>query len=578
MFELTPLNFTRNGFQFISTQKYIDKKGIFCETKKPQPASIKKSPSDLFEKTLFNKSEELKKLKNDEIKRFRFERMGFKRPDLSNRNNCDLLINIEKKQMFERSPDTEKKPLLRSSLKQNSPFKTFYVKKSSTKVLQIETSPTLKHEKQLSNTLPRQFNTYDTWKISQNIPVQKKVFIISGTYPDIRRSLQQRGWVENTDAESIYFDLKWARNARVPSNLFDWQLLNHFPRNFELSIKWQLYENIKLTNKVTKSNYLTFMPRSFRLDSKGSEDFSDCFKAIYAISLLRGFLENPAKFLPEHIIIANLICKRWTAEVEKQNDLTEKYSNLVMNVEWKILTAKDSAEAKLMFQRIMLSYNPDLYTTVKQNLNRLEEADPQFFINGKKNIWIVKAGRKSRGRDIALFSDLNRLKTYTINSNSWVVQKYIENPLIICNKKFDIRQWVLISNSDPLTIWIYKKCYLRFSIEDYNDENINNLFIHLTNNSISKKSNKFYNSAIKGCMWSVEQFQEFLCEEKGSDLWTSQIFPMIKKIVKYSLLAVGNLGRKNSFEILGYDFMIDEQMKPWLLEVNSSPAMDYSTV
>ena len=579
MFELTPLNFTRNGFQFLSTQKYIEKKKAkYPDPKKPYPPTLSKYPSDLFEKTLFNKSEELKKLKNDEIKRFRFEKMGFKRPDPSSRKNCDLFINIEKKQMFERSPETEKKPLFRSSLKQNSPFKTFYMEKTSNQILQIEASQSMNREKPLISTAPRQFNTYDTWKTSQGIQQHKKVFIISGTYPDIRRALIQRGWVENTDTESIYFDLKWARNARVPSTIFDWQLLNHFPRNFELSTKWQLYENIKLANKVTKSNYLTFIPRSFRLDSKGSEDFVECFKAIYAVSLLQGFLDNPAKYLVEHVIIANLICKRWISEAEKQNGFSEKYSSLVMNVEWKILTAKDPAEVKMMFQRIMLSYMPDLLTSVKASLSRLEDVDPQFYINGKKNIWIVKAGRKSRGRDIALFSDLNKLKNYTINSNSWVVQKYIENPLIICNKKFDIRQWVLISNSDPLTIWIYKKCYLRFGIEDYSDDNISNLFIHLTNNTISKKSNKFYDSVIKGCMWSIEQFQEYLCEEKGSDLWSSQIFPAIKKIVKYSLLAIGNLGRKNSFEILGYDFMMDEQMKPWLLEVNSSPAMDYSTV
>lgn len=35
--------------------------------------------------------------------------------------------------------------------------------------------------------------------------------------------------------------------------------------------------------------------------------------------------------------------------------------------------------------------------------------------------------------------------------------------------------------------------------------------------------------------------------------------------------------RKNSFEFLGYDFMIDEDHNAWLIEVNSSPAMDYST-
>ncbi len=36
--------------------------------------------------------------------------------------------------------------------------------------------------------------------------------------------------------------------------------------------------------------------------------------------------------------------------------------------------------------------------------------------------------------------------------------------------------------------------------------------------------------------------------------------------------------RKNSHEMFGYDFMVDDQYNVWLIEVNSSPAMDYSTV
>lgn len=54
---------------------------------------------------------------------------------------------------------------------------------------------------------------------------------------------------------------------------------------------------------------------------------------------------------------------------------------------------------------------------------------------------------------------------------------------------------------------------------------------------------------------------------------------MRSSVVK-SLICVQDMveNRPNSFELYGYDFMIDEDYNPWLIEINSSPAMDYSTV
>ena len=35
--------------------------------------------------------------------------------------------------------------------------------------------------------------------------------------------------------------------------------------------------------------------------------------------------------------------------------------------------------------------------------------------------------------------------------------------------------------------------------------------------------------------------------------------------------------RPNAHEIFGYDFMVDTFLNVWLIEVNSSPSMEYST-
>jgi len=109
-----------------------------------------------------------------------------------------------------------------------------------------------------------------------------------------------------------------------------------------------------------------------------------------------------------------------------------------------------------------------------------------------------------------VFKNLVNILEYIRNTkNHWIVQKYIEMPLIIKNLKFDIRQWVVISDLAPLTIWFFDECYIRFGAETYDINNLNKKFAHLTNNSIVKHSSDF-GKRIAGCMWEEKQLVRYL--------------------------------------------------------------------
>lgn len=75
---------------------------------------------------------------------------------------------------------------------------------------------------------------FQRWKAGRGVPSEAKVFIMRGGYTFIRAALLRRGWAENDDGESDFFDYKWVLKTRhtYRERLHECQAVNHFSRSF----------------------------------------------------------------------------------------------------------------------------------------------------------------------------------------------------------------------------------------------------------------------------------------------------------------------------------------------------------
>ena len=274
--------------------------------------------------------------------------------------------------------------------------------------------------------------------------------------------------------------------------------------------------------------------------------------------------------------------KKKLEEEQKQKKLNEPPKILTKEEKeqkWKEETFLNNTSSNVRPQRLPQKDDvSELIPEINSILEKLQKNFPQYAFSGDRNIWIVKPSELSRGRGISCIDQLNDILSNIKLHNRTVIQKYIENPLVIKGRKFDMRQWVLVTNFNPLTAYLFDTPYIRFGAEDFHLDDFKNIFSQLTGNSIAKHSEKFENSEIEGDMWEIEQFREYLHKREGKDVWP-EIQQKIKKIVIYALHCAKHkiMKRKNAFEILGFDIMIDDLLNVYLIEINLSPDWTYST-
>ncbi|XP_066594034.1 tubulin polyglutamylase TTLL5 isoform X2 [Prorops nasuta] len=197
--------------------------------------------------------------------------------------------------------------------------------------------------------------------------------------------------------------------------------------------------------------------------------------------------------------------------------------------------------------------------------------------------WIVKPKASSRGRGIYIVNSPEKI----LMDESVIVAQYINNPLLVDGHKCDLRLYVAVTSYDPLLIYLYEEGLVRFATVKYDggNEYVWNPCMHLCNYSI----NKFHVDYIKsedpdaedvGHKWTLSALLRHL-RSLGQD--TELLMQRIEDVIIKSILATASgivSGVKqfvkhpeSCFELFGFDILIDDTLKPWLLEVNLTPSL-----
>ncbi|CAL8363865.1 unnamed protein product [Lota lota] len=203
-------------------------------------------------------------------------------------------------------------------------------------------------------------------------------------------------------------------------------------------------------------------------------------------------------------------------------------------------------------------------------------------MNQGKGIFLLKTPEDVAGLRLRLqqqeLSQSNRGRAHIRPPQAHIAQRYVNNPLLLEGRKFDVRCYLLIACTDPYMVF-FRHGYARLTCDPY-DPRSNNLTAHLTNQYMQKK-NPLYSVLKEDTVWSMEKLNDYVNDTysvaKGlpRDWITGDFARSMQQIMFQCFLAVkSKLDRKlGLFDLLGCDFLIDEEFKVWLLEMNCNPAL-----
>jgi hypothetical protein len=413
------------------------------------------------------------------------------------------------------------------------------------------------------------------------------------------QALTKMGWVQMPFNRhfSQEYDLKWVeQRSSIDYTGHKWergQLVNHIPNNHVITSKLGLLETLRDYCSSADAGVVSavpglpvlpaYFPESYRMDRPAE---------VLALLGRHAELAKGAGDAPMWIFkpVAGNCGRgiRLLSTVQELEELAFKPSADVEAVDTINSTDRDSKEGQ------------------EQHVQPLQPAAGYVVKSTNERLSRVRSGPDATG----------------------VVQMYLTRPLLVTGRKFDMRVYCLVARTSPWVLYFHHG-YLRLSLDEYSLESATdpeNRYVHLTNASVQKKhpeyeakrkamieaaqSDKVQTQATPpdtppvaapgvgdkldakdrdGNIWSMEAFAQYMEAHAPSSAGNAvaaacggggafvreelprQIKEVMVEVHKASKVKLAK--RRGYFDLLGFDFMLDEQLQLHLLEVNTNPAL-----
>jgi len=374
----------------------------------------------------------------------------------------------------------------------------------------------------------------------------------------------------NTNASIIWE--QYRNMTRYRDNNHENVLLNHLQNNACLVSKKGLYLSLREYCNQKNINLLDIVPRTFYLatttdNSTIADDHNE-------------FMDYNKQFNSSMIKPSMEMKENEQIDILENNNTNNNTNTNDTNNEL-IWIMKPAARANRGYGIQVVKGVDSVMNILKMSQEAAEkEAQEKEIMKKEKGEKEEKPATDFDTKQAALQKEATRMA----EREGWVVQEYMKKPLLVSGRIFDIRCFVLLtfSSKTGFKSYFFKDAYVRTSSKNYSLDNIDDREAHLTNDAVQKFS-KTYGKFESGNKLNLLEWQEQINRDYShapKDIVANKIMPEIIRLTTISLAAcaekLGQSDVKNTFELLGYDYMVTDQFEPKLIEINSNPCLEFA--